>query len=253
MESLAASGRYHFDTADAQTALNASPAAAKQALSRLKKQGLIASPVRGFHVIVPPEYRSIGGPPADQFIPGLMRHLGLDYYVGLLSAAQYYGAAHHRPQEFQVFLVRNRRSITCGAVRVVFIARKALKAVPTRSFNTPRGTIAVSSPEATAVDLAGYPEHAGGLDQVATVLSDLAETIDPTLLAKAAETAPLPWAQRLGYLLQVADADQIIGPLRNYVEAAARNYVWLAPSGADKGDHVRDWKLIINESVEPEF
>ena len=72
---------------------------------------------------MPPEYRSLACLPADQFIPALMKRLNLPYYVGLLSAAQFHGAAHPRPQEFQVFLAKNRRSIQCGALRVAFLAR----------------------------------------------------------------------------------------------------------------------------------
>src|SRR6266478_7131362 len=127
---LAASGRYHFGSGDAQKALGVSPAAAKLALHRLAKQKLIASPARGFYVIVPPEYFSLGCLPADQFIPALMTRLNLPYYAGLLSAAEYHGAAHQRPQEFQVFLERNRRSMQCGMVRVAFMARKNIKDVP---------------------------------------------------------------------------------------------------------------------------
>ena len=53
IESLAAAGRYNFDSAEAQAALG--DTAAKFALSRLAKQGTIASPARGFYVIVPPD------------------------------------------------------------------------------------------------------------------------------------------------------------------------------------------------------
>jgi hypothetical protein len=55
-----------------------------------------------------------------------------------------------------------------------------------------RGTILVSTPEATAIDLVGYQHHAGGLDQVATILSELVENINPEKLAAAAATAPIP-------------------------------------------------------------
>lgn len=48
--------------------------------------------LRRFYVIVPSEYRSLSCLPADQFIPALMKHLGLAYYAGLLTAAQYYGS-----------------------------------------------------------------------------------------------------------------------------------------------------------------
>ena len=63
---LAASGRHDFTSNEAQSSLGSSPSAAKLALNRLAKQGAIASPARGFYVIVPPEYRSVGAiPPAS--------------------------------------------------------------------------------------------------------------------------------------------------------------------------------------------
>lgn len=146
---LAARGQYHFASSEFRSALGVSEAAARQALRRLKAKGEIASPARGFYVVLPPEYRRLGCLPADQFIPALMERRGARYYVGLLSAAQYYGAAHHRPQEFQVVLERNRPAIACGSVKVAFISRKNLAAVPVEHFNNPRGSIMVSSVEAT--------------------------------------------------------------------------------------------------------
>ncbi len=70
---LAASGRYHFTSREAQAALGVSAAAAKLALNRLAKQKLVASPARGFYVILPPEHGALGCLPADQFIPALMK------------------------------------------------------------------------------------------------------------------------------------------------------------------------------------
>jgi predicted transcriptional regulator of viral defense system len=251
--SLAAGGRYHFVSREVQSSLGVSADAAKLALNRLAKQELIASPARGFYVIVPPEYRSLGCLPADQFIPTLMKRQGLSYYAGLLSAAQYHGAAHHRPQEFQVFLAKSRRPIQCGAVRVAFMARKRIMEVPVQSFNTPRGTILVSTPEATAVDLIGYQHHAGGLDQVATVLSELAERIDPDKLAAAAGFAPVPWAQRLGYLLENVGAHDKTAPLKAYVRKHARQSVPLMPTAPhEPSRRDKDWKLYVNAYVEAE-
>jgi len=251
--SLAAAGRYCFTSSDARQALGVSPDATKLALNRLARQKVIASPARGFYVVVPPEYRSLGCLPADQFIPALMQRLGQPYYAGLLSAAQYHGAAHYRPQEFQVLLARARRPIRCGQVRVAFIMRKRLKEVPVQSFNTPRGTIQVSTPEATAVDLVGYYRRAGGLDQVATVLSELAERIDPQQMVAAAETAPVSWAQRLGYLLEQVGAGEKAAALKSYVKDRARDTVPLLP-GVARAESQRDldWKLFINVNLEPE-
>jgi hypothetical protein len=136
---LAAKGRYEFTTADAQRALGTSLPAVRASLRRLKRRREIADPHRGFHVIVPPEYRRLGCLPPDQFVPQLMDHLGEKYYVALLSAAELHGAAHQRPQTFQVMLAKNRRPLVCGAVHVTFVARRDLARTPVVEMNTPRG------------------------------------------------------------------------------------------------------------------
>ena len=121
---FAARGQYHFTSSEFRSALGVSAAAANQSLWRLANRGEIASPGRGFYVVLPPEYRALGCLPPDQFIPALMEQRRVRYYVGLQSAAQYHGAAHHRPQVFQVMVGRSRRPIRCGAVGVDFIARQ---------------------------------------------------------------------------------------------------------------------------------
>jgi len=251
VENLLTSSRYTFTTGEARSALGLSQPALKVALNRLARQGLIVSPVRGFHVIVPPEYRSLGSLPPEQFIPSLMKSLDIPYYAGLLTAAQYYGAAHQRPQEFQVLVEKPRRRIQSGKVRVAFFVRKNLKKVSTQTLNTPRGFLVVSTPEATALDLVGYFHRAAGMSNVATVLSELAEKIDPERLVKAASAAPVPWAQRLGYLLERAGAGEKTGPLKEYVRARARESVLLRP-GAPRGKSIREgaWKLLVNADVE---
>ena len=237
-----------------RSALGVSGAASKLALGRLIKQGKVASPARGFYVIVPPEYRSLGCLPADQFIPALMEYRKLRYYAALLSAAQYHGAAHHRPQEFQVAVASSRRPISCGSVRASFIARRRIAAVPLQRFNTPRGTVLVSTPEATAVDLVGYERRAGGLDNVATVLSELAERIDPQRLVAAAQTAPVPWAQRLGYLLELLGAEERVTPLKAHVQRNARQIAALLPAaGHEHAPRSDDWRLRIKVDVEPDW
>jgi predicted transcriptional regulator of viral defense system len=252
IQNLAAAGRYHFDSAEAEVGLGVSAAARNAALHRLAKQGLIASPARGFYVIVPPEYRALGCLPAEQFIPALMKREGRSYYAGLLTGAQYHGAAHQRPQAFQVFVDRRRRELVCGKVRVDFMLRSRLQEVPVQTLNTPRGTLRVSTPEATAIDLVGYQEQAGGLNQVATVLSELAERLRADRLPAAADTAPIPWAQRLGYLLAQVGAPEKAADLKEYVHAHARESTALLP-GAPHEDSQRDagWKLYVNAAVEP--
>lgn len=253
LASLQGAGRHVFWSRAVAQEVGLSQDAVKQALNRLRRKGEIASPARGFYVILPPEYRTLGCLPADQFIPALMADSRMPYYAGLLSAAQYHGAAHHRPQEFQVMLGKPRRPINCGKVRIVFHVRKDVAAVPVQPINTPRGTVAVSTPEATAFDLIGYESQIGGLDAVATILVDLAEKIDPGKLAVFAPSVPLPWAQRLGYLLERIEEAPRAQPLKDYVRARARDLTILQPSEqSDGAPRNRDWKLIVNVEVEAE-
>ncbi|MDE3017315.1 MAG: type IV toxin-antitoxin system AbiEi family antitoxin, partial [Pseudomonadota bacterium] len=160
---------------------------------------------------------------------------------------------HHRPQEFQVIVSRPRRPIVCGSVRVSFFVRKHITDVPTQSFNTPRGGILVSSVEATAFDLVGYANHAGGLDAVATILAELAEKIDPDKLAAVAATAPAPWAQRLGYLLERAGAGEKTALLKKYVHGTAKNTTPLLSGASFDGTAIdKNWRLALNTEVEIE-
>jgi predicted transcriptional regulator of viral defense system len=246
-------GRYFFTSQDAGHELGTSRDAVKLALNRLRRKGEIASPGRGLYVIVPPEYRSLGCLPADQFIPDMMRQAKAPYYAGLLSAAQYHGAAHHRPQEFQVMVGKARRPIECGKVRIIFHVRKRIGEVPTQDINTPRGTVTVSTPDATAFDLIGYEANIGGLDAVATILAELAEKLDGDKLAAIAPTVPLPWVQRLGYLLERIGEAPKAKLLKECVRKHARESTALVPSAPIAGrQRDRDWKLIVNADVEAE-
>lgn len=253
MVEFGARGQYHFTSSEFRSALGVSAAAANQSLWRLTKRGEIASPGRGFYVVVPPEYRALGCLPADQFVPALMDHRGMPYYAGLLSAAQYHGAGHHRPQVFQVMVGKGRRPIRCGAVGVDFITRARLGAVPLTTFDSPRGSVLASTVEATAVDLIGYMGRAGGVDRVAGMLSELSEQMDPGLLVDAARSASVRWAQRLGFLLELVGARAKCGPLKEHVRQRARNHTRLLPSAPDEGAaRSRDWRLVVNAHIEVE-
>ena len=84
VEDLQARGRYTFIRTEAASSEDRSDLALEAALRRLKQRGRIASPRRGFYVLVPVEYREAGCPPANWFIDDLMRFLKQPYYVGLL-------------------------------------------------------------------------------------------------------------------------------------------------------------------------
>jgi predicted transcriptional regulator of viral defense system len=252
--SLASRGRYHFTSQEAYMAISGNPASVRAQLRRLKKRTLIAEPVRSFHVIVPPEYMRLGCLPAEQFIDQLMEVYGEVYYVALLSAAERHGAAHQRPQVTQVMVSKNRESIMCGQVRVDFIARASLANMPVVQINNPRGVARYSSPEVTALELFGYPNHAGGLSNAATVLSELKEELNKDKLLEVAQLSPVSWSQRLGYILELVGNLDCAARLRDFVQKNARSYTPLRRAAKTAGGKRNaDWKLIVNVEVEPDL
>lgn len=150
-------------------------------------------------------------------------------------------------------MAKSRRPIRCGKVRAAFMVHKHIHEAPVQAFNTPRGTILVSTPEATAVDLIGCHHHAGGLDHVAALFSALAEAIDPHNLVTAARTAPFPWGQRLGILLEHAGVGEKAAALKSFVKGAApKTVLLLTGTDAEGARRDRGWKLLINTDLEPE-
>ena len=250
---LATNGTYHFTTADAIQAIEGNPPAVRAQLRRLKQQGLVAEPVRSFHVIVPPEHGRLGCLPAEHFVDQLMQVWKEPYYVCLLSAAERHGAAHQRPQATQVMLRKNRPTIECGMVRVEFIARGDLDKMPVTKVNTPRGVLRYSTPEVTALELVGYPGHAGGLDNVATVLAELSEEMGADKLLEAAKLCPVSWSQRLGHLLELVGQEDLAQALGPFVLENARSYTPLRrAANIAGGKRSPRWKLIVNVEVEPD-
>jgi len=234
--------------------MRSTPIAVRASLRRSRQKGRIATPHRGFYIIIPYEYRSLGCLPAEQFVPQLMDHLGKPYYTGLLSAAQFHGAAHQKPQDFQVVVSTNRPEIRCGKVLVRFVARRNAAEVTTELVNTARGMLRISSPEATAFDLVGYPDHCGGLSNVATVLGELSERLRPDRLLQESVLSPLPWAQRLGFLLDRVGAVTLTEAISTRVHAEADAYVPLRVGwSASAASRDSRWKILVNEKVEPDL
>jgi predicted transcriptional regulator of viral defense system len=252
IEALQSAGRYTFTREEASKALRVSDIALKNALWRLSKSGRVISPRRGFYVVVPPEYRAAGSIPPSWFIRELMAYLGRPYYVGLLSAAALHGAAHQSPQEFQVVTDRPLPPLKVGRARVLFVKKAHLAKTPTVSIKTPTGGIRVSTPEATALDLVRYPNHAGFLSNVATVLGELAERLDAGALVRAAEgEGELAYAQRLGYLLERIGHGELAVPLAEWVEAKTPRVVPLRPDRPIAGaPRAARWRVAVNEEVE---
>lgn len=253
IEALPERGRYVFTRAEAEAATDASVAAVKMTLYRLRRSGAIVSPRRDFHVVVPRPYRAAGSPPASWFLDDLMGHLGRPYYVSLLSAAALHGAGHQQPMALQVIADAAERPIQVGRVRIEFHFSGCTAEAATQAIQTETGQMRVATPETTAFDLVRYPAACGGWSNIATVLGELGEQMDPGALTAAAGRAGPRDVQRLGWLLELVEhfrlAEALEGTLAGHATTAAPLTAARPMEGAPLN---RRWNLRINDTVEPD-
>lgn len=253
VDALQSRGQYSFAKIDLVRNLDFSPGAIKSALRRLMEKGRIVLMRKGFYVIVPLEYQKSGVLPATWFIHQLMEFLEIPYYVGLLSAASFYGAAHQQPQEFQVFTAKQIQLIRKNGLKIRFLKKDGTdweKGI--NELKTETGYIRVSNPELTGLDLMRYTSQAGGMNFVSTVLAELSEQMKAVELLKAAKREKsMVYIQRLGYVLDWLGNEKLTSKLYQWFSNRQSNRTVLVPALPLKNAVLnKKWNIIINEKIE---
>lgn len=251
---LQRSGSYTFTLEKARQALDLEPGTLQKALQRSHVQGRILRLRKKFYTIVPLEYQSAGTIPADWFIDDLMKFIGVPYYVGCLSAAALFGAAHQRPQETQVVVPDHIRMIDTKVIRIRFLRYSGMTKALTQLHRTHTGDIPVSIPEWTAIDLIRFQKHYGSMDAAVVVLRELGEVLDTDKLAIAARNEPRnSYLQRLGWMLDFLGFRKHTGHLNEIVEGRDPSYIPLNASLRQRtGIRDKRWRIVVNELPELE-
>jgi len=200
---------------------DASPEALRKALYRQQRAGRLVHLSRGagHWLIVPLQHATAGSPPLETWLDAYLRKtLGAPYYVGLLSAAETYGASPYAVMVTQVMLERPRRPITVGRHELVFHACARIEAMPTRWHESADGRFRVSTPELTVLNLIQRESMLGGMGRVREVLRALWPRCMPAGLAEALHAVQsVPVAQRLGALLTLDDQAALMVPLADWL------------------------------------
>ena len=228
----------------------------KRGLTRLVSKRRICSVWKGFYVIVPIEYQSKGIIPAVYYIDQLMKFLGRDYYISLLNAAEFYGAAHQRPMEFSVMTTPpSLRSTLKKDIKINFNNKSVILAQYTEQRKTPTSYVRISSSELTATDLIQFEKVIGGLNRASTVLCELAENCRfKKLKADFFEYVPTPVILRLGYLLE--NVLEFQSQANDLYLCVKKQGISFRKTPLKSGKSVancetnKKWKIIINEQIE---
>lgn len=253
IEQLLGTGELLFSKKKMKSALKHSEDSARSVIKRLVADERIIRLSHGWYIALPSEYRSQGFVPPELFIDDYMNAINQKYYVCLLSAATFYGATHQSTQIFQVMVEKTIKPISHGALNIQFYVNKEINKVSTNTLKTDRGPLIISSPEVTAIDLLKYVRQSGNLNHIATVLGELSDNIDPDILQKKLDYAPLLSIQRLGFLLEILGVLDLSTLLEEYLKFKRKPkfYSLLNPAGTNlKHLKSKKWHLIINEEIE---
>lgn len=227
-----------------------------RALYRAQEKGVIMSPWQNFYVAIPMEYRLKGEVPPSFYIDHLMRFLGREYYVSLLSAATLNGAGHQRAMVFQVTVQGKQiRSAVKNGTLLDFNLKKEIPSLYINKVKVQTGYMNVSCPELTALDLVSQEEKVGGLNRVAEVLIELAERMKWDESKQALfDYFNAPVVQRLGYLLDLIEESELANGLMQLAKQTGKivRKVRLKQSKTETEDMEIDkkWKIIINQKIE---
>jgi predicted transcriptional regulator of viral defense system len=230
----------------------------RNSLYRLVKQKKIQSVWRGFFVVVPIEYALRGVVAPIEYIDQLMKHLNQPYYIGLLSAAAMYGAAHQQPMALTLITdSKHLRDKTKNDVKISFFSKKEIPDKYIKQMTTRSGYIQVSIPELTAMDLIMYVKQVGGINRTATILNELAEIINfENIENDFFNGFNVPVIQRLGYLLDELGYNELSAQLLNKTKQANLNFRNYPLNISKKLDNNygyqidNKWKIIINGPIE---
>ena len=241
-------GRAAFSLANLMKESGLSAIAAKRQLSRLGRWVAKVSPRQPFYLIVSPEHRAMGAPPATWWLQDYFEWLGRPYYLPLQSAASSQGSNPQAVQVTQVMTDRPCRALKVGRIQVRFFVKRAIERTPTQQMERASAPLHISTAEATAFDLIRYATSIGGIGRAAETIAPLLPRMRVRELKRvlAAENEPTT-AQRLGFIIEAAGAKKLAQVVHDWLPDKLAT-IRLSPSKDErkKIPFIERWQLLNN-------
>lgn len=223
-----------------------SPLAVKRQVEHLADR-VVRLPGRpSSYLIVPPEHRRRGAPPVDFWLADYCRVHRKPYYVGLLSAAALHGSAQQAVQLTQVMTSSATRAFSVGNVYVEFHVKQHLLDTPLTPIRGLASPLAVSSPEATALDLIAFQHCVGGIARAADVIAGLLPAMTNEGWHRALRYAHLTVRQRTGYVLETLGAKQFAKTAQITLPPKLRSILLQNATPTRGTDLEQPWQVIDN-------
>jgi hypothetical protein len=250
IEARLALGRVAFSLEELTKESGLSAIAAKFQLLRLRGKVARVSPRQPFFLIVSPEHRNMGAPPANWWLQDYFNWLGRPYYLALQSAASAFGSNPQALQVTQVMTDRPCRAIRVGRIQVQFFVKRGIDRTPTRQPDGAVAPLLISTPEATAYDLIRYATSIGGIERASETIRPLLPLLRARELKRVLDAENEPGvAQRLGFVIEACGNKSLAKVVRDWLPDELTP-VALVPGKGKRGNLplVKRWQVLNNSS-----
>ncbi|HRW63207.1 MAG TPA: type IV toxin-antitoxin system AbiEi family antitoxin [Bacteroidales bacterium] len=226
-------------------------------LSRLVDKKQVVNLRQGFYLIIPPRYSKIKTLPINLYIDKLFKYLGKDYYLGLYTAAKFYGASHQQIQkDYVIATLPSNHNIKKQNIVIDFFN---ISTWPSRNVikkKSDAGYFNVSSPALTMADLIHHHPKIGGINRMLAILEELTEELKLDDINDLLLWYPYKSTiQRMGYFLELLSVDKVlINPFYNYFKNKKYFPVLLSPKKGQKAGRVDNkWKVDVNIDLDSDL
>lgn len=252
---LLARGIGSITTDEAAEIMSIDRAQVRISLAPSRQKGHFVSPARGLWIPVSPENRLTQVLDPLSYIDPMMKKLERQYCIGWLSAAALYGVSHQAPQVFQVATDKHVTSRSVGRSQLKFLTREDVSCIPSSRVARSQGMAQVATPAATMFMLAEDLMEAGGLDNAATVIVELAEECPEAVnaLVNCSQFFSLAAARRVGWILDTFGEGFDTDSLAEYCASRNNAISILSPYSERKGELSDRWSLRLNRKVDPDL
>ncbi len=226
-------------------------------LAHLIEKNEVVNLRKGFYLILPPRYRSLGKLPLNLYIEKLFTYLNREYYVGFYSAAKVHGASHQQLQRDYVMTKPPKLlDISKSPLGIRFLTTTSWPQGNIEARRSDAGIYNISSPVLTLADLVRYQNKLGGLNRILSTIEELMEEVTESdikeLLTWYDHKATL---QRLGFLMyQVTDDTLMSNLIFEHLKPQKTYPILLQPDSMKKPGAVDNkFKIDINIKLESDL
>lgn len=245
---------YAFSWEEVLDKCNAPESTIRKELTRLAKKNEIINLRKGFYIILPPKFQSLGKIPVQLYIDKLFLHTNKKYYLSLLTAANFHGASHQKiQQDFVITSPPALRDVDNKNIKLRFIKNVNWPQKNIIQKKSDAGLFNLSSPALTIADLIHHQNKIGGLNRILANLEELIDILEVKDLTDLLSWYPhVSTFQRMGYLFEYLEAsEEFTKCIESYLESQKFYYTTLTPvKGLKIVETIKRWKIEINITLE---